>query len=66
MGRTFQNVETVQNPEVTIPFRNWMEWQRALNEEDVLRMELPYFGPTRDALQRSAAEHQLEYVCTPT
>ena len=26
---------------------------------DVLRTELPYFGPTRDALQRSAVEHQL-------
>ena len=24
-GRTFQNVETAQNPEETTPFRNWTE-----------------------------------------
>ena len=58
-GRIFQNVETTQNPEETIPFRNWTEWQRAWNELDVLRTEFPYFGPTRDLLQSSAVEHQL-------
>ena len=39
---------------------------RSDNEMDVLRTELPYFGPTRDAIQRSAVEHQLNFVCTPT
>ena len=43
------------------PSRSEIWWSDNVlkNEMDVLRMELPYFGPTKDALQRCAVEHQL-------